>query len=287
MRFGEVLNKYRELAGLSINQLGKEASITPTYISRIQNNPDKLPSKKVLLKLASVLKLVEETHNPIYLEELLYAYCEEKGLSEEEFQKLNYEFYMFMNERIDSTKEELKETKDKIFKNQFVINRTNQSFLYLKNSETLQEISNYPLFDLKWLLTQKKYEVFFGRNIELNEKKGFYNVLKEEDVHIIYKLIEGYLHAKYNGVKEPKNFFEHHFDELVDDNLTSIMTDITEEDIKFTNDKEKYVDNVLEEMGSIMNENNQLSDKLLSVMEDVDKNNNKNKKDKINSNEEE
>ncbi|WP_242651998.1 helix-turn-helix domain-containing protein [Staphylococcus aureus] len=49
MKFGELLDEYRNNLGLSINKLGELANVSPTYISRLQNNPEKKPSKKNLV----------------------------------------------------------------------------------------------------------------------------------------------------------------------------------------------------------------------------------------------
>lgn len=228
MRFGEVLNRYRERANLSINQLGRYADITPTYISRMQNSPDKLPSQKVLFKIASVLNVNEEAHDPIYLLELFESYAEGKGLTEKELKKLTLEFNEYINEQVRRKKDKYSVVKDLIYKNLVVLDtddvRSLSSINYLSNAEVLSNISKEPVFDLKWLLNQKKYSVLYGRDISFTDEKDiFYNVIPKDDLKMISKIIETYLSTKYSVQKDSRAYFEHQFSEFLDDSITDIM----------------------------------------------------------------
>lgn len=216
MRFGEILNEYRELAGLSINQLGRYADITPTYISRMQNTSNKLPSKKVLFKITSVLNVNEKKRNSDYVIKLFKSYAKDKGLTEKEFKELYLEFNNFIQEQVEMRNDEYAQVKELLYRNLIATNIKNvdsvDSIKYLNDPKVLNDLSNRPVFDLKWLLKQNDYSVFYGRHIFINNDETiFYNAIPKEDLKMISKIIDTYLTTKYSSKDDSRYYFDNLF----------------------------------------------------------------------------
>ena len=58
--FGPTLRELRKRAGLSLRELSGKTNINPSYISKIENSVKPPPSKKVIVRLAQVLKVDEK-----------------------------------------------------------------------------------------------------------------------------------------------------------------------------------------------------------------------------------
>ncbi|RIO39945.1 hypothetical protein BUZ60_11945, partial [Staphylococcus nepalensis] len=117
-----------------------------------------------------------------------------------------YLFYYLSKLKKDTTKNQ--NHTDEIFKNEVKV---------LKG-DSIAEIMDNPYFDLNWLISQRDYEVFYGRkhltksetiyNNKLTPKNMYYyNTLDNNDLNTIKKLIEAYLDSKYHRVKNEKEFF--------------------------------------------------------------------------------
>ena len=59
-KFGQMVRELREKAGLSQRALGDKVGVDFTYISKIESGAKPPPSKKVLIKLATILNIDEE-----------------------------------------------------------------------------------------------------------------------------------------------------------------------------------------------------------------------------------
>ena len=58
--FGQMLRELRKKAGLSQRGLGDKVNVDFTYISKIESGAKPPPSKKVIIKLATILNIDEE-----------------------------------------------------------------------------------------------------------------------------------------------------------------------------------------------------------------------------------
>ncbi|MGK0576796.1 helix-turn-helix domain-containing protein [Macrococcus capreoli] len=223
--FGEKLNNLREYLGISINKLGEAANISPTYISRIQNNPAKKPSKKLFLKLTYVflekgmLNKIETSpkFQELYFEYIRSFVTDNEKLTEDEARQvelLNEEATAYFKKTLEEVSSQIFNLRENFYKNLFLIQTNDHDIKSFKNFD-MNNLQDKPIFDLKWLLNQEKYEVFYGRDRLLhNSKKNIsidYNVLSKEDKELIFNLIEAYLKTKYMRLDEPEKFFDNIF----------------------------------------------------------------------------
>ncbi|MBY6180496.1 helix-turn-helix domain-containing protein [Staphylococcus haemolyticus] len=230
MNFGEVLNKYREELSLSVNKLGELADVSPTYISRIQNNSEKVPSKKVTFKLMKVLFLqsVEKEWEEInVLDDFIIAYLFKgiKNHSElnkdelEDYRKLLEEFFEFLKTTSDKEITELYNMSNKIYENKIIM-KDDLSFDTTDDKEKLTKyLLDKPIFDLEWYLTQNEFEILAPRNIiTKNDYTDIdYNVITEKDKEIICNLVFAFLTTKYKKTykKNSKEFFRKIFENSI------------------------------------------------------------------------
>lgn len=229
--FGTYLDKLRAYTGLSINKLGENAGVSPTYISRIQNNPDKKPSKKVFLKItyAFMTKLMaEENKNNSEIKKLYANYMrsfitDNEILNSEEQEQLEA-LYKETTEYFEKTFKEkatdLFKLKDRFYKNLFLIH-TSGNKVEVFDSLDMNTLKEKPLFDLKWLLTQDKYEIFYGRERLLTDSKEHlsidYNTISKGDKEIIFNIIDSYIKTKYMRLDDPEKFFNNIFKNILTD----------------------------------------------------------------------
>ncbi|HDL0590293.1 helix-turn-helix domain-containing protein [Staphylococcus aureus] len=236
MYFGELLKKARESAELSINKLSMLTDISPTYISRIEKQKDKLPSNEIAFTLISWLSGMQKDNSELkkvagkeiddmFLASLIqtkyHKEIKKKEMSQEEielkFEKISYDYYDFLKRFNDSLRNERNEALEKVYKNHFLTN-SKEGSLVIDQENINERIKNLPILDLKWLLTQKKFEVFFGRDylFENNKKEFYYNTISDEDKKIIFSIITAYFNEKYEKINKPKEFFFNKFKYIKD-----------------------------------------------------------------------
>ncbi|HCW9449846.1 TPA: helix-turn-helix transcriptional regulator, partial [Staphylococcus aureus] len=141
MYFGELLKKARESAELSINKLSMLTDISPTYISRIEKQKDKLPSNEIAFTLISWLsgmqkdnsefkKVAVKEIDDMFLASLIqtkyHKEIKKKEMSQEEielkFEKISCDYYDFLKRFNDSLRNERNEALEKVYKNHFLTN---------------------------------------------------------------------------------------------------------------------------------------------------------------------
>ena len=211
MKFGELLRKIRTEYGLSINKLGHYANVTPTYISRLENQHDKLPSEdminKIIIGLGKYKMEKGEKIDPVALLEYFYKASNmpksDKSLDELALILLNA-YTLELNTALGY----VSKLENIIYENR----------LMLPKGKTKGEVLDDPVFDLTWLLTQNRFELFYGRDYLLNddhqaddERRFYYNTINDEDKNIINALIKAYISAKYSKIKEPREYFADKF----------------------------------------------------------------------------
>ncbi|ODB66526.1 XRE family transcriptional regulator, partial [Staphylococcus sp. AOAB] len=137
-----------------------------------------------------------------------FVYCEDSNLSEDIRNNIFDDFIKFMQSKEKKfLSQSFSDTKE-IYENKIIMNVGSSSYKKIEQ----------PNFDLMWLLTQNKFEVFYGRNFLLNKNTidneqldtktmFFYNILDKEDLKTIKKLIDVYLESKYPQIKDPEDFY--------------------------------------------------------------------------------
>lgn len=211
MLFGNTLRELRTQANISINELGKVAEISPSYISKLENNPEKIPSKEMIIKIAYAIRRLDKSEQKIsdgymeILEKLLKS--ENLNFDTKERVTIFYkDFPDYLKERNNKTTRLITKRLDDDFNNRFAISRKNGNVNYL----------DMPYFDLEWLLSQEKFYLMYGRNLMINEeivkehdKYEFHNILNLEDITIIREIIKAYFTSKYEPIINSREIFEH------------------------------------------------------------------------------
>ncbi|PLR81857.1 hypothetical protein CVD25_15420 [Bacillus canaveralius] len=188
----KLIKEQRKIKDMTLNELENAIGVTASYLSQVENG-NKLPSEKVLFSIAYYLDIRSVKNN--YQEKLITEYANIKGLNEKE---LWNDFRKFQASLIRDVEYSLNNSIDTVNKNKFK----------LKKGTLKAEPIEEPYFDLKWLLTQKEYEVFYGRDYNINpgEKsildKLFFHRLRDEDIKVIHGIIEAYISNRYEKRKK-------------------------------------------------------------------------------------
>lgn len=217
MNFGEILKKEREGFGISVKKLSELSSVSTTYISKLENNKRNFPTAEIIYNLLFGFKnLIEERYgttknisevNSSYLKEILdkFINADDSNLKQKNIDLMYQYFDDFYNEKVQTIMNDNSQIEESIFLNKIQIE---------KGTTNKKELDK-PYFDLNWLLKQKDFEIFYGRDFifdkNINNKKTlneremyFYNILNEQDIETIKKLIETFLENKYSRVKQDK-----------------------------------------------------------------------------------
>ncbi|MEJ7487759.1 helix-turn-helix transcriptional regulator [Staphylococcus pasteuri] len=220
MKFGETLKHHRSLNKISINKLSKLSNVSTTYISKLENGKRSYPTLEIIfnitmgftLYLEEKFKHLDNYKDYLYLDiDVMlndFVYCEDSNLSEDIRNNIFDDFIKFMQSKEKKfLSQSFSDTKE-IYENKIIMNVGSSSYKKIEQ----------PNFDLMWLLTQNKFEVFYGRNFLLNKNTidneqldtktmFFYNILDKEDLKTIKKLIDVYLESKYPQIKDPEDFY--------------------------------------------------------------------------------
>ncbi|WP_208975862.1 helix-turn-helix domain-containing protein [Oceanobacillus kimchii] len=191
-----MIKEQRKIKGMTLNELEGFTGSTASYLSQIENG-NKIPSEKVIFSLAYFLD-DRSNVNSNYQEELITEYAVIKDVDRNSLWSGFQKFQRFNDNLLQKMEESMNES----------VGITNKNKFKLKKGTLKAEPLQEPYFDLKWLLTQKEYEVFYGRdyNINLGEEsksdKVFYPRLRDEDLKIIHGIIEAYISNKYERRKK-------------------------------------------------------------------------------------
>lgn len=192
----KLIKEQRKIKGMTLNELEGFTGSTASYLSQIENG-NKIPSEKVIFSLAYFLE-DRSNVNSNYQEELITEYAVIKDVDRNSLWSGFQKFQRFNDNLLQKMEESMNES----------VGITNKNKFKLKKGTLKAEPLEEPYFDLKWLLTQKEYEVFYGRdyNINLGEEsksdKVFYPRLRDEDLKIIHGIIEAYISNKYERRKK-------------------------------------------------------------------------------------
>ncbi len=208
MLFGEALRDLRTKADISLKQLSRLATVSPSYLSVLENEPNRVPSKEILAKLMYGLRQGDITNKNVlngYVE-IHEVLLNTDNLIESKFNELafmNY-FQQFITEKLTEKTEFLQELDTNSFENKII---------FFKNGR--YQTTQFPSFDLDWLLKQNQFEVFYGRKFITNpeflkshdDSRINYNTLTDEDKKMIREIIKVYISNKYESIPDPKEFF--------------------------------------------------------------------------------
>jgi len=71
-RFGKKLKELRQEKGISLRQLAKKLSLTPAYISRIENGHENPPKAEYISKIARILEIEDNVLFELVPKDLRY-----------------------------------------------------------------------------------------------------------------------------------------------------------------------------------------------------------------------
>lgn len=217
----KLLKDYRGIKKKTIYDVAEFVGVSHTYISQIENGK-KLPSKNIFFLLTFYLSDFNEiSYSEQNLKQTLKRIDDELGEQEakslkDEYDrvdkllklyshyrnldkiKLEEEYFLYVGKMIA---EELKES------NELLTARIHNKILLNRNTGS-SEIIKEPFLDLKWLLNQKEFYVFYGNEFDtqkLSEKYDdadtlYYNILNDDDLNIINSIIEAYISNKYKKI---------------------------------------------------------------------------------------
>ncbi|MDU0429282.1 hypothetical protein QVA60_02125 [Staphylococcus chromogenes] len=209
MKFGNLLSECLEKYKISNNQFAKKSDLSTSYINKLINNPELVPLEKSFKKLALGLYKIGATEEELTkFIKIVAADDRFKKLIDERNKKNyydikfdSYEMYLIaeINNVIDSyvmPKIDSKGILETLFlENRIAIDKDNQIIFLSDIGDSL------PLLDLEWLLKQKKFHVYYGNELMMNNAP-FPNVLSEEDKKVIYEIVNAYLSTKYEDKRE-------------------------------------------------------------------------------------
>lgn len=232
MKFGEKLKEIREFKKMSLNKLAKEADISPSYISKLENNPNKTPSDEMLFKIthglcAPIDKDMDHTMTSGDILEEFYL-TDNYELNEKEISVKLFEFLEFTKDVLTKATNNIINMEQTIYENRLKINKNTLN----------SEVTDYPYFDLKWLLSQNKFKVYYGRqhlikdisNLSGKERLD-YNELSKHDLNTISAIIEAYIGSNYKKLKEQDKTFETLFNDYLLESVSSTAKSTGDEEL--------------------------------------------------------
>ena len=198
-----MLKTNRSIKNLTTYDLGHQTGVSNAYISKIENG-SRLPSETVLFSLvlnlgfdsySDVLQLRKNTDSRLYSSvKILTKYAEYKNINKDDLLERYDDFHFKYLESLKVSKKDI----DKINEHEIKIPKNSSESINIEE----------PYLDLKWLLTQDKYEVFYGKDYDFLRLKGekfdpdiigfhHHHLLNREDLQTIYNVIEEILSNKY------------------------------------------------------------------------------------------
>ena len=166
--FSNILKKFRKEEDLTLDTLSKYLGVSDVYVSKLENGK-RFPSKNILFWYVLFMDQ-SQMHDDI--EKLLTIFSENKKISYEQFRE---------KQKKHSSKIQRKEIK--LTMNEF-------------NQYQIEEIDE-PYFDLKWLLNQSEYKLFYS-GIDNKNSLGFNEVLSESDKKMLSEIVNSVIQRIYN-----------------------------------------------------------------------------------------
>ncbi|MEB6241871.1 helix-turn-helix domain-containing protein [Staphylococcus gallinarum] len=182
------------------------AGVSPGYISKLKNNTTLIPSEEVVFKIAHAFgnNGLEENEiqellfflikDPKYIKKIESLNFDIKFESKEQMVIIRY--LSFIKYEIEKLEDSRKRMEKLYIENKIISKKKSDDVLLIEDVNL-----NHPIFDIEWLLKQEKYNLFYGRDFNINNGE-FYNVIDAEDKKLISNLIRTYFKSNYNKVDD-------------------------------------------------------------------------------------
>lgn len=208
--FAKQVKELRALREKTVYEVAEATGVSHTYISQIENGK-KLPSIKVLFPFVQFLGKTDGENNFMQVNEikmgsleLLKIYGEYKDIS---YDDLTDDYLKYVQDKVLFQAKEMNKVLAAWGQNKVKLDR---------NTERMEEV-DAPYFDLKWMLNQKDFAVFYGKDYDIGnvlgskkelygkgkiDKNDVYNVLTDQDMKTIHDIIEAYISNKYRKLNK-------------------------------------------------------------------------------------
>lgn len=197
---GEYIKELRDDLGLTIEDFSKIIDLSTTYVSQIERNL-RTPSKKKIFEILYYFNEYQDIENKLPETDFFELYSKYKKIPVQQLFTEYNNFSSELNAKRSNISDSVKRVTDNI---------KNNNLKYPIDNEKGAESIDKPFFDLKWLLTQNEYHVFYGDEYITDTKKihdGFldkitFNKLDQDDKKMFIKVIEAILENKYKKAKK-------------------------------------------------------------------------------------
>ncbi|WP_420494246.1 helix-turn-helix transcriptional regulator [Macrococcus psychrotolerans] len=254
MLFGERLREVRQKIGISLKQLSRLSEVSPSYLSVLENEPDRIPSVEILAKLLYGLRQGDLKKNKVMngyveIQDLLF---DSENLSQDLMFQIKFITYFknFINHKMSKKSETVKILEENLYENKV---------MFFKDGR--YQTTQFPTFDLDWLLKQNQFEVYYTRKYITNpdvldnddDSRANYNTLTDEDKLIIREIIKAYIKNKYETISKPKEYFTNQINKNSEKNKNELMKIVR-------NRSEKFNDKTYEEILELIEEEENLEE---------------------------
>ncbi|HAZ5069718.1 helix-turn-helix transcriptional regulator [Staphylococcus aureus] len=177
--FSNILKNFRKEEDLTLDTLSKYLGVSDVYVSKLENGK-RFPSKNILFWYVLFMDQ-SQMHDDI--EKLLTIFSENKKISYEQLRTEYDEFVKKFREKQNKHSSKIQRKEIKLTMNEF-------------NQYQIEEIDE-PYFDLKWLLNQSEYKLFYS-GIDNKNSLGFNEVLSESDKKMLSEIVNSVIQRIYN-----------------------------------------------------------------------------------------
>lgn len=200
---GDYFKELRSELDLTLEELSNMIGLSKSYINQIEKN-ERTPSKKKLFEILFYFNEYQELEPPLPVDEIFTLFANQKKL---DYDLLAEEYRGYVND----FKSEIEKKNEKF--NARIENIVSNRIEYpTDHDKKLRELDK-PYYDLEWLLSQKDFHLFYGRDFHTDNKQihtdsldAFtYSKLSEEDKKMIKSIIEAIFSNKYKKYNPNKN----------------------------------------------------------------------------------
>jgi len=200
---GDYFKELRSDLDLTLEELSNMIGLSKSYINQIEKN-ERTPSKKKLIEILFYFNEYQELEPPLPVDEIFTLFANQKKL---DYDLLVEEYRGYVND----FKSEIEKKNEKF--NARIENIVSNRIEYpTDHDKKLRELDK-PYYDLEWLLSQKDFHLFYGRDFHTDNKQihtdsldAFtYSKLSEEDKKMIKSIIEAIFSNKYKKYNPNKN----------------------------------------------------------------------------------
>ncbi len=200
---GDYFKELRSELDLTLEELSNMIGLSKSYINQIEKN-ERTPSKKKLFEILFYFNEYQELEPPLPVDEIFTLFANQKKL---DYDLLVEEYRGYVND----FKSEIEKKNEKF--NARIENIVSNRIEYPTDHDKKIRELDKPYYDLEWLLSQKDFHLFYGRDFHTDNKQihtdsldSFtYSKLSEEDKKMIKSIIEAIFSNKYKKYNPNKN----------------------------------------------------------------------------------